>query len=277
MTDKIRPPWTPQQVSALNKFQRHGGMHPFTCPQPEGPVGLTLHPASPRLLATPDGWACSIPGCDYRQDWAHAFMADPEAWPKPPFGERHGPTPQEVHDLAAALRERRPTSSDTTDNSLRDQFIAAIRSETHSGKGPFAEVPRIADAVLAVRDRELERMKILVAASESPGHAVRMAAQYADRAIENGERADRLAGVLGEMLAAFVHKIDGYRIPRRSAEADVVTLGKWRSILAENLDRQASTRPTPCPACSRADQAGLSAGELHAECKEQTRAATRTG
>jgi hypothetical protein len=49
-----------------------------------------------------------------------------------------------------------------------------------------------ADALLAVRDREMERMKLLVAASESPGHAVRLAAQYADKAIENGERAERL-------------------------------------------------------------------------------------
>lgn len=51
---------------------------------------------------------------------------------------------------------------------------------------------RHADALLALRDREMERMKVLVAASESPGHAVRLAAQYADRAIENGERATRL-------------------------------------------------------------------------------------
>lgn len=51
---------------------------------------------------------------------------------------------------------------------------------------------RHADALLAVRDREMERMKVMVAASESPGHAVRLAAQYADRAIENGERAARL-------------------------------------------------------------------------------------
>ncbi|QDO02190.1 hypothetical protein FNV62_43550 [Streptomyces sp. RLB3-17] len=36
-------------------------------------------------------------------------------------------------------------------------------------------------------------MELLVAASESPGRAVRMAAQYADRAIENGQRADQLA------------------------------------------------------------------------------------
>ncbi|MFB6776532.1 hypothetical protein ACFCX0_03665 [Streptomyces sp. NPDC056352] len=54
-----------------------------------------------------------------------------------------------------------------------------------------AERLRIADAVLAVRDREMERLKLLVAASGEPGHAVRMAAQYADRAIENGERAKR--------------------------------------------------------------------------------------
>lgn len=79
MTDMIRAPWTPEQVAALNEFQRRGGMHPFTC-------GGEHTPGSPILVAREDGWHCSDPygeGCDYRQDWANAFMADPSTWPKP--------------------------------------------------------------------------------------------------------------------------------------------------------------------------------------------------
>ncbi len=75
----IRAPFTPEQVAALNAFQRRGGMHPFTC-------GGEHAPGSPILVARADGWHCTDPygeACDYRQDWAHAFMADPDAWPKP--------------------------------------------------------------------------------------------------------------------------------------------------------------------------------------------------
>jgi hypothetical protein len=80
VTDQIRAPWTPEQVAALNRFQREGGMHPFTC-------GGEHAPGSPVLVARIDGWHCSDPygeGCDYRQDWAHPFMADPDAWPQRP-------------------------------------------------------------------------------------------------------------------------------------------------------------------------------------------------
>lgn len=80
MTDQIRAPWTPEQVAALNRFQREGGMHPFTC-------GGEHAPGLPVLVARIDGWHCSDPygeGCDYRQDWAHPFMADPDAWPQTP-------------------------------------------------------------------------------------------------------------------------------------------------------------------------------------------------
>ncbi|MER6492651.1 hypothetical protein [Streptomyces griseorubiginosus] len=71
----IRAPWTPEQVDALNAFQQRGGMHPFTC-------GGEHTPASPTLVAYTDGWRCPQPygeSCDYRQDWAHAFMAQPPA------------------------------------------------------------------------------------------------------------------------------------------------------------------------------------------------------
>lgn len=90
MTDKIRAPWTIQQVDTLNRFQREAGMHPFTCGHE--------HPAHPNAIleATTNGWRCYVLDCEYTQDWAHAFMADPDAWPSFPFGERRGPTPEEM-------------------------------------------------------------------------------------------------------------------------------------------------------------------------------------
>ena len=48
-------------------------MHPFTC------CGEAHALNSPTLIATADGWRCPRPECDYRQDWAHSFMADPDA------------------------------------------------------------------------------------------------------------------------------------------------------------------------------------------------------
>ncbi|MFF7851893.1 hypothetical protein ACFZDF_30540 [Streptomyces sp. NPDC007910] len=61
-----------------------------------------------------------------------------------------------------------------------------------------------ADAVLTVRDAEMERMKLLVAASSEDGQAVRMAAQYAERAIENGERADRAEQLAADLRAQVI-------------------------------------------------------------------------
>lgn len=69
----IRAPFTPAQVTALNAYQQAGRMHPFTC-------GGDHAPGSPALVAYTDGWRCPQPygeHCNYRQDWAHAFMAEP--------------------------------------------------------------------------------------------------------------------------------------------------------------------------------------------------------
>ena len=63
-THFIKAPWTPEQVDALNRYQRLGHVHEFTCP--------TAHEADRTLLAMHDGWHC--PHCDYRQDWAHEQM-----------------------------------------------------------------------------------------------------------------------------------------------------------------------------------------------------------
>jgi hypothetical protein len=63
-------PWTTAEVEALNAFQANRRWHPFTC-------GNRPHPGNAEgvLTATAAGWRCS--SCDYTQDWAHAFMADP--------------------------------------------------------------------------------------------------------------------------------------------------------------------------------------------------------
>jgi len=71
MSDKVEAPFTPDQVASLNAYQVAGIMHPFTCGggQARGHSGI-------RLIAAEDGWHCASDTCDYRQDWAHAFMAN---------------------------------------------------------------------------------------------------------------------------------------------------------------------------------------------------------
>lgn len=58
-----RAPWTFEQVEALNRFQKCGRFHPFTCGNNSGHQDL---------LATESGWVCT--DCDYTQDWAHSIM-----------------------------------------------------------------------------------------------------------------------------------------------------------------------------------------------------------
>lgn len=68
MSDHIRAPFTTEQADALNRYQKAGRMHPFTCPRE--------HPSQAVLLAVHGaGWVC---GCGYTQDWAHGFMLDEE-------------------------------------------------------------------------------------------------------------------------------------------------------------------------------------------------------
>jgi hypothetical protein len=97
-TSQINAPWTADQVAALERFQTEGHMHPFTC-------GGDQHSMAPRMIPSRSGWHCPDPDCSYTQDWAHAFMADPSQWLVSPFGNRHGPTPEEVRDWVA-VRDR---------------------------------------------------------------------------------------------------------------------------------------------------------------------------
>ena len=78
------------------------------------------------------------------------------------------------------------------------------------------------------------------------------------------------AGLVAAWIAVRLGRHQRDRRRNQPAAPSERTFADGVRQLGEALDRQASTRPTPCPACSRADQAGLSASELHAGCKEQT-------
>lgn len=104
--------------------------------------------------------------------------------------------PQEASGGELPVRYGDRGAQSRSGGTLRQQIIAAL---AHCQGGTTWDA--LADAVLAVRDREMDRMKLLVAASESDAHAVRMAANYADKAIENGERADQLAATVARVQA----------------------------------------------------------------------------
>lgn len=80
--DKIRAPFTDEQIEALNAFQECRCYHPFTCGNDS---------RHRDLIATKDGWICL--DCDYTQQWAHGFMATPEARTRWQDLLPKGPTP----------------------------------------------------------------------------------------------------------------------------------------------------------------------------------------
>lgn len=74
MGGRIKPPWTQEQCDRLNAFQTSGQFHPFTCGSGNRTDDKHLD-GEGVLVATPEGWKCRY--CDYRQEWAHDFMAEP--------------------------------------------------------------------------------------------------------------------------------------------------------------------------------------------------------
>jgi hypothetical protein len=71
-TGRITAPFTEEQVEALNRWQKTGQLHPFTCP---GDL-VICNEAGRELIATTHGWECKCGA--YRQTWAHGFMVDGE-------------------------------------------------------------------------------------------------------------------------------------------------------------------------------------------------------
>lgn len=66
---KIFAPFTPEQVKHLNNWQQTLPVHPFTC----GTKEKHKEGDEDRLIPTKDGWICL--SCDYKQNWAHDYMA----------------------------------------------------------------------------------------------------------------------------------------------------------------------------------------------------------
>lgn len=142
---------------------------------------------------------------------------------------------------------------------LRQQYATAVRDNVRVRLGPNAlrlaeeghpvmlnisEAEAAADAVLAVRDAEMERMKLLVAASSEDGQAVRMAAQYAERAIENGERAERADAI----LTAVRDECDRIEAAVRSTPTTTDLTGGYLACLRHIrgvLDQHGQTSPEP--------------------------------
>jgi hypothetical protein len=199
MTDQIRAPWTPEQVAALNRFQAEGGLHPFTCGNDHATGAL-------HLVAHEDGWHCWLPDCDYRQDWAHAFMADPDAWPKL------------FSDLRkAAATEATEPATITDPEWLRQQYAAAIQPllmDNLPKPIAAARAREIADTVLNVRDRHLAQLRQrLQLADANPARLRRfrdqLAAEHAkavgadQAATQRPDRADLLVSPHNAMAAGL--------------------------------------------------------------------------
>lgn len=75
---KLTPPWSDEQVDALNRYQGESRFHPFTCGGDRADDAHKAYQAEHggdfgQLVATNDGWVCPV--CGYRQQWAHGFMA----------------------------------------------------------------------------------------------------------------------------------------------------------------------------------------------------------
>lgn len=75
---KIFAPFTEEQVKNLNIYQ-DSWFHPFTCCGHNGCKRREHNDGI--LIATTEGWIC--PCGKYKQDWAHAGMAEP--LPENPF------------------------------------------------------------------------------------------------------------------------------------------------------------------------------------------------
>ncbi|MGW1121090.1 hypothetical protein ACWD5B_28935 [Streptomyces tanashiensis] len=92
------------------------------------------------------------------------------------------------------------------------------------------------DALLA----EIERMKILVAASSEDGQAIRMAGRFAEKAIENGERAERAEATLNAVRAELDRMAALSTVTYDDGRADTFPVGaRWalRMIRENALDQ----------------------------------------
>ncbi|MEU1663619.1 hypothetical protein ABZ547_08385 [Streptomyces sparsogenes] len=177
---------------------------------------------------------------------------------------------------AAYLRGEAPpagvatTATPVPDDGLREQYAAAIRALNDGGTLADLDVDddvyRLVDAVLAVRDRRMEQLAAGRERFKRLGEEVqrdrdRLAAQvdqlierlgqYADRAIANGERAERAAAENAALQAALA-AVREYL--ETSGDDGVRTLETVLRILDERGAQPAEDTFVPPPPGSTAEQ-----------------------
>jgi hypothetical protein len=70
--NQVTNPFTPEQVAEMEKYQRAGEFHPFTCGNRGDGKHGDIDGDTGILVPTVRGWICRY--CDYTQGWAHPFM-----------------------------------------------------------------------------------------------------------------------------------------------------------------------------------------------------------
>jgi hypothetical protein len=123
---------------------------------------------------------------------------------------RDGELEQLRADLARVQQRACGTAEALRLNSQRLDAVLADRESERAARTAEEKRARTAEAARDQARAEnvdaraaIERLKLLVAASSEPGHAVRMAAQYAERAIENGKRAEQAEAALKTLAPMF--------------------------------------------------------------------------
>lgn len=66
--NKIKAPWTEEQVRVLKWWQEDEPFHSYTCLN-RGDGG---HPEGSKLVPTTQGWICEY--CSFTQEWAWFFL-----------------------------------------------------------------------------------------------------------------------------------------------------------------------------------------------------------
>ena len=136
-------------------------------------------------------------------------------------------------------------SGDMADNPLREQYAAVVTAELQSDRGPFGVIPRVTDAVLAVRDREVEHLRadrdLAIAHDRQPyptawAYEQACTALHTQRALAATaeQHRDQLAAVLREVLATFHPAFPRpEQLMRFQATVPIEDHQRWRAVLKE--------------------------------------------
>ncbi|MGW0566111.1 hypothetical protein [Streptomyces tauricus] len=182
-----------------------GSLH--RCSAPAGHYDETREPTNQRGERETGGWHYTTP----------SETGDQVVW----SDQADGATPHETRCVGCGHTDGEgcgcPQPPFTTLEVREDETPAVLR-----------ELTDVVRELVAVMREDLDSRTEDAEATDL-NRALRLKLEKTERVLQ------QKGSVLNEVLAAFVHKVHGYLIPRRSAEVDVVTLDKWRR-LAELAD-----------------------------------------